>query len=1385
MFMNVRPIKYLAATLVFFGLLLIGLPKPAEAQIPPPDFVANIINSLNNVKASAEQTVETANSTKQLIKENVLDKLAIIAARIAAEKLTNATYQWVQGGFKGGQQLYVSSFTDFLAETGDAALRAGLNKLTKNMITDQYSPANNGEATIGILIAPTWIQDYIMARMNLKDVDALEKLVSAVGISETTNYCGGTGYDGGCVNSPNAPIVGNCGNLSQNECIMRATEWQVSVALRNGTLVTFNTTGWFGNEENAYPTGASKIPTNSVKPGDPVGQAASVSSYSSGQLNAFGTALTRSAVAAYHSTISGTIETTLKEELGPNWLDFANDVTVGYNRFDAYSSWELLLAAGNNPVGTIYETANRIALSADKKLQAAVTEVTAPGFLPDKLCKEEGAITFADGTEQSICKLFETNSPTSLVGQNVGAAVTKAFDLSTDATEWQQLGVQILADAASAVVTGGLEAVAGEIRNKSAEATAQIRQLGPISYLFGQATENTTLGDDQAWQLLSSRDIDFSELNEKISLTAREARSATLLGETLQALAGPTLVLDQECVFGPDFGWEQRLKSNFDEDVTRLRSEVAKQEASDGKDRDNDLARRQLLNTLEEELERQIDWVKEAMPTNPFPFQQQFSNLVRTSIDDITEGKEYADLAANKQAAATTLIQVRDTLLAVPGAAVLLQTPPVWQDNPDEIIDKVTSLGSIDEAVLTDPENSSNTITREDILAQANKEGAIAREGVPTITISRANLTLPYQEEPYLFDVLTGVDARDTEDDRAALSDPNKQPIYEQLVNNANNNITIETPQLNSDGTFAKDANGNTVYVATNDTEIDLNQQTIIPAVTNPDGTIASPATTQGITFRVTYRVTDAQGNTTTARRIINVQTFDEYLQDLSDYNRRLSTFLQEIAASSRQNRALLSQAVNLYLGVEEDLSTESSVRSTEGKLEQAAQKVDNMNSSLELCWLALYELDTLVDQEDFPRVNNQPSADGDTSPVDVLDGFGVNSAYTGAWGDLQERLALKLPQGADSRVPYIKRTIPISVSRNLAQSPLENLAISGLATGIDNVGDWVEENPWVKYLSPAALLYSSLTPDTPKGVESIVRYILKPTEIEATVPDFQCALDNELRTVIQDTCNSVACTNSLYRAYENYHCISRAQNYPIDDGDTEQDRRNGNGDRIANAYDLGRYPIGIFEGNMELTDNWPGNTPDEPGFQKNVDQCQTAYNAAGNNGKFKETVLGSPINYCNFWYGTLIHRIPSIETNAPVRNGVAYGQASIHAFTDAWGQNNSIWPVNFNGYYPSPESSPRHWISGVMHTVDVYGDHTRGILYCRYNSILFNPLYSFNEFKFGLTAPEWWTGEFDQTTGQPIVGRVGYRYWEDVQRCDDWTQSDLSTYTEFPNNEL
>ncbi len=1361
--------RFFALALLVAGLAIF-IPNQATAQVPPPDFIANILNSINNAKASAEATIQTGNSTKQLVKETVLDKLAIVAARIAAEKLTNATYQWVQGGFKGGEQLYVSSFKDFLAETGDAALRAGLNELTKNQISSVYNPAQNGEVSIGIITSPTWIQDYIKQRMGLKDDDALEKLVSSVGISEITNYCNGTGWDGGCINSTTLPIVGNCpANYTPNQCSMLGTEWKVNVALRNGTLVEFITTGWFGDESRSHPAGVSKVTTGVGI--IPEGQSSDVRSYSDGQLNAFGTALTRSAVAAYQSTISGTIETTLKEELGPQWLNFANDITVGYNRFDPYAGWELLLAAGNNPVGTIYETANRIALSADKKLQAAVTEATAPGFLPDKTCKTEGAITFADGTEQTICKLYETNSPASLVGQNVGAAVTESFGLATDLNEWEQLGVQVLADATTAVVTGGLQAVAGEIRNKSTEVTAQIRQLGPISYLFGEATSELSLGDDQSWQLLSSRDIDFAELNERISLTAREARTAALMGEILLGLAGPTLVLDQECVFGPDFGWEQRLKSNFDEDITKLRTEVAKDEAAGKNSSDRDDARAQLLETLEEELESQIDWVKEAMPSNPFPFQQQFINLVETSIDDINEGKEFADLAAAKQAAATTLIQVRDTILSVPGAEVLLQTPPVWQENPEEVIDKVTGLGSIDESVTSDPDGGSFAITQEDILGQSNRDGTIAREGVPTITINRTNLTLPYQEEPYEFDVLIGVDARDTENDRLSLTFNTVKSAYDILVENQNNNILIERRE--EDGTYTQ---------LTASTTISLNERVVIPEVLDNNGLVLTPETSKGIRYRVTYTVEDQEGNIGTARRFINVKTFDEYLQDLSDYNRNLSTFLQNIGSATRQERALLSQAVNLYLGVEKDLSSESSVRDTEGALEQARQKVVNMNSSLEICWLALYELDTLVPQEDFPRANNQPGNEGEVSPVDIFQGYGMSPSFLDEWADLQARIALKIPENGDSRIPYIKRSVPLSVSRSAAKSPLGDAVVGGIRDGADSVNDWVKENPWVRYLSPATILYSALTPDTPTGFESIVRYILKPDEAEVIVPDFQCSLDSELQNLITDVCTTTACVNDMYATYERYHCISQAINRPIDDEDNVQDRRNGRNDRIANAHNPGRLAIGLFEGVMDL----PDHDLNDPGYQLQVDTCKNANQANGGNNKFKEVVLGSPINDCDFWYGTLIHRIPSIETSSPVRNGVAFGQASIHAFTKAWADNNYIWPATFNGWWETPQSNPRFWQSGVMHTVDVYGDHTKGVLYCRFNSVLFNPLWSFNTFKFGITDPDaWWTGRFDEATGQPITKSVGLRFWEDVQRCDDWTRSDLSTYTEFPNNEL
>lgn len=1350
---------------LFFAVTSIFIPKTVNAF----DFddVANISAAISATVNTAANVTTATNATAGTVSDDVLDPIAIIAAKIAVKKITAATQKWVAGGFKNGEQLFVSSFKSFLREAGDQAIRAGLNELLTPLKEGAYEPKGVNELPLSLDDLPTWITTYIENTYNLDTYQKLQKFVTGIGHEQVGDWCDSDIKS--CATSAKfkSAQISGCpqGNTWPLDygCRMNLTKWTISVGLRNGDVLYFATSG-FNNLAEAIPgthgQGAGGGPLfTSLVPGQPLdsnhgsrGKAPSkpidVGSYDRGDLNPFGKVITKSVVSSYHSTLAGTVENTMKEELGPQWLDFANDVTVGYNSLDPYSTFELLLKPGNNVVGTAYATGNRIANQADKALAASVTELTSPGFIADKTCKEEGEAEYADGTTEKICKLFSNKNPAGLIGDQVGASIKQSFDLS-NVTKWEQVGIELLAEAADAVLTGGLEFAAGEIRNKTSSITAEIKQLGPLSFLFGKAGEALNVDDDDAWQRLASREIDFSIINFQINLTAKEALASHQTKQVLAELAEPTMVIDQECVLGPDFGWEQRLRENFKEDSEDLREQVQKDGEKDG---DNDglskkkRARKNLLDYLQDELERQITWTKEAIESNPFPLQQQLFNRVNSIPKTLQQVEVYTEAAEAKQNAATTLSQIRSIIKGA-GGNILLQKPPVWQDDIDSALQDVTELGSTGVG--------NEELSQEELLQNiSNVDGGnslTGLEGYPSITVHKPTLFLPIQEESYLFDVTEGVVAFDKED--GEITDDISISIY---------NDSLGSP-------------------ITGTTTIDLSD---MYEITPASGT--TPAITSGMSYIVTYSVSDSDGNIATNRtRSITVKTYSDYLQDLSDFNKRFTGFLESIASSPLSVRSQLSRAVNLYLGIEKTISTESSLRDTEAVRERAKQQKEDLYNILDQCWLTLYQLDKLIDpkvpETGTPgvgvgkryKIDDEPTIPGLIGSTNIIKSNPVDDgilapAYSNAWDKLISSLEIR----EDVRIPYINRGLPYRVNRGKVD-PKGKINVGEVITAPFKFSFNLIFDGGNNTSNLYKTFANSRTPD--------IRY--------ASVPDFQCSLDAETLLAVNNACNqNGTCSKAVLNAYELYHCISTRRNLSPSMARTAvRTNSGGTTSSIRPAFEGGRHPIGVY-GEAKFIQDAAG-SPNPP----TVADCNSQ-------GTFpKSRILASPINNCSFWYGTLVHRLPPIPNHfyyngatGTASTGLPYSQAGVTEFAKAWASTstaNYMWPVQLNAYFPSPTSTPKFWIEGIMHAIDVYGDHTRRTLYCNVGSILMNTLHDFNE-RWGVQKSghkdNWWNGEFEADGITPSTSNIGgYKYWRDIQRCDDWTVSDLSTYTEFPKVDL
>ena len=1485
-----------AGSLLAIAPTLLFVAPQARAQVDAIGGPVVVATLPQKIKSAAESTIQTINNVKENISNDVLDALAINAALLAGEKLNNSVYRWISGGFENGRQIFINSTREFLAESGDMALRVGLTAITQTLGEVAFN-INRGEGQNELPpnALPDWIIDYLMSAQQIEDNDmaALERLIAGVSIEENpAAYCGGQlfGIEGRC--PPGATQlwddlspVGSCQvgypttRQSSNPEICKASSlgFIINVGLQTGQQLTFSSSGWVSTAD-AFP----KDENGSGAPGQNPAQAIMSSTFTTELANSFGNALTQSAVTAYNSTLSGAVETTLRDQLGPLWLGFANDVTIGYNKFDPYAAWDSLMAPGNNALGSAFTIANGVAVEADRKLQAAIQESTSSGFLPDKTCEEVGVIAFADGTEEEICQLWSTKSPQSLVGRQAGEAVAAAFDVQ-GTEKWEQLGVKLLADFTSAVVTGGIEAAAGEIRNRGQEVAANIRQLGPFSYLFGEIGNEITAGDDQAWQLLGSRDIDFSDINKQINTTYQEARLFSEAAILLEQTSGPLLVLDQECVFGPDFGWEQRLTNNFKEDVERLDKEIQSRTDSDT---NRSEALRRLRQSLDEELARQVSFVNEAMSGNPFRYQFEFMSSVTAAQPQIAQYVTYMERSADKLNALSTLVEIRRLIERLgEDGAMLMQSPPTWEpDIVNVIASGIGDLGGIDINV------DRQEITRLRDLDDQESTGQ-PQFSRPRVSVQQVNLTVPHQEGGrFLFDVTQGVTVTDAEDDQNpntqnalrnsifdagnititryadnAIDDPLTDTIDESepLVLEPYNGIEGDQPGVYYIEQTGGQITGISIDVNETYTMPEKPAVEAVPARIAPNGVVLDPAVPGvpgrpemqvGYRYVITYTAVDSSGNEAVGRRTIRVKTYDQHLVDLQEYNARLQDYIASIPEAGAAVQARLSKIVNLYLSIEKNIGSETSARNIEGDIQKIRQLMAEIYNSLDLCYTELWRIDKQIPAENMPNgyvaINNIPftidadeqaAATGDgTLTIDDLSVDVLADSFHGmegnpAWIRLQEALANNIR--TDSRVPYVDIRVPIERPNNVAvpdqDAALTNTSIFERSRRLAEAGT-AKITGWLWDRTGAL----------GDRFGQIVNTLSKPEFVEFSAPDFKCSLDSQLLDIVSESCNGSACIENVVEAYENYHCISRADRY-----EALSRARIGRGERLYNqdmvrelrdnprraispAYYPGRVQIGTFDWYDDAgAEIFPesrlgGLTSLNALTIRDRLSCEEASRTWRS---FNVEVLGSDLS-CDNMGGALIHTEPPIP-DIVREDGLGpfywpYAQMDKHIFPGEYNDPNISdhdkndepniqrrfnysFPITIenlswssgnganeneplDGYYPIEDRTyPQlDTTSLTIYSIEVFKEHTESRLYCRHRSILFRPILSFNKLydvrdTDGRGQDSWWTGEFNNSGNPQIKDIGGKERWGEVQNCADWTVSDIATYLNYPKQEI
>ena len=1478
--------KKIFTIITIFALIGAGLFFPQKSiagAIPDPsDLAFDTADALKKAALEIPATItQTANSTKNTVRENVLNVIAIQSAKILSAKLSQATYAWVAGGFENGQQLFVNSFEGFLREAGDQAIRKGLTELMSKshlFLDGEFDISSGGYSNLdGVSALPDWIINYLNREYNKSEniqitsseMNRLERLIEGVGVKfhsgingVTATSCANTVT--GCIGNANLATpttIWTANNRCEYDsnfdsvlgypfdivCRIRNTTYDIKIGMRDGSILYFRTTAWLKDPytwNSGLETGPNSFtdpitgqtitlpggpfnPTIEAFEGAPVNVASNqkgkelvskrgtdtpakpykTENWDRGELNAFANQITRTTVQAYHSTLAGTVETTLKEELGPNWTRFTDDATVGFNPLAPYASFELLLQPGNNPVGTMFETGNRIAQQAEKNLEQKMIKSQSSGIIPQELCEKKGSIAYPDGTTEETCERFNILTPvTSITGQLEADLMARADAKAI--TEWEQIGYEAVIGIASAAMKGGIALLSQDLKNASSEVSAQIKQLGSLSSIFGGAVDDLVTDSEDSWQMIAGRNINFADLNFQINLTAREARALYNLSDELERLAGPVMVLDQECVFGPDFGWEQRLRDNFRTDSERLSQAIQAIDGSQDEPNRKERARVNLFNFMEDALEDQISWTNDAMNSaHPFQFQATNLSFVNRIPPQLGRRQSYIDSAKEKQDAVQTLSNVREILRQTPGASILLTQAPTWSDSIEESLSFTSELAST--GVSREEEFSraeiSNLAGRVETIAPIDEN----QLNIPVVNIIKPMIRVPAQSSPYYFNIMEGV----------TVENGNGDPI------NSNMTITItryredggtpdvifqgepeiENQQLTYNLNLGESGNPEDVEDFFDATEFD--DATYKVSLGMPDGT--EKVITYGFNYLISYQATDSNGNQSPeVSRWVYVDTIDEHLNKLVIYNEEFNGFVQNLVNQPANIKRQLSRAVNLYLGVENSISSEGSLRNTESSVQQVKDNYEVAYELMDQCWLELYRLDKWIPIENIPgeKSNITYPQKNPTTTTTVVRGENsetitypalLSSQYQNVWNTFisSRNVAIR----SDYRIPYITKDLPYTIERQVASSAKLRDTLKSYSrpfTSIVNVINKAIDNA------------------QDEGLSGLFSKNEQPQSAPVFVPDFRCELGVEAVISLREICassqssNTNACVSNVLRAYEDLHCISKADVWPETFNSSSAYagdpfvprvymRKNSNLDntRIQDAVYPGRQQIGTFEGtHPTIADYNSGRL--------------APLNCLASTAPKKGSAVGSPIDNCTFNLGTMIHKVPPIEEEFLVKerpypltiNGRSIYTTgltenylwTILPFRDAWAnpaEFNYNLPVQFSGWYPSADAPPnqRQWISGVVHSFETYKEHTMDILYCNTNSILFNTLHDFNE-KWGVgndeDKDEWWDGTYkEDDLITPNTAKVGSAMWRNVQRCADWTKSGLSDYLEFPKS--
>lgn len=270
------------------------------------------------------------------------------------------------------------------------------------------------------------------------------------------------------------------------------------------------------------------------------------------------------------------------------------------------------------------------------------------------------------GLEVDNCLRYEVTTPGAMAKEMLGKSLTTSIDKATlDSTTGNSI-VDSLVDMAAVFITNGLDKMITKATTKTGD-----QKL----YAGGIGSENTIElggGGNSPWYLDDGKtpveiqdpydetklhpnlltEIEFTK--QEIALLHNETTKDGLL-DILRSMPIQYMTLDQ-CLPGPDLGWEERMKDEFSRSRTKLDKKA-------GKDNNNGEEAQQAINELERYRDREISNTKLEMLSvipSAIPIMSKISEIKNTTSELASNEKKYTQ----RVGALATLESIQQALAA-------------------------------------------------------------------------------------------------------------------------------------------------------------------------------------------------------------------------------------------------------------------------------------------------------------------------------------------------------------------------------------------------------------------------------------------------------------------------------------------------------------------------------------------------------------------------------------------------------------------------------------------------------------------------------------------------------------------------------------------------